>query len=223
MTLPIFYSFRRCPYAIRARLALAYCQCNCEIREVELANKPLALIAASSKATVPVLCLSTGEVLDESLDIMRWAAACGDYRLDSHLENHLDTQALEHHLVDDNDTQFKYWLDRYKYFERYPEQSQQHYWNELAPLLGQLNQHLNANQAGIPSLVAPTPSLIDWAVLPFVRQCYLVDRARFDALAPPELNHWLKVHLRSEHFANVMRKAPFWYAKGDHTYTLLET
>ncbi len=219
MSSPILYSFRRCPYAIRARLALVIGRCNCEVREVKLARKPSALLAVSDKATVPVLCLPNGTVIDESLDIMRWATR----QCESQTEDCLNAQELEHPLVLANDTEFKYWLDRYKYFDRFPEQSQHDYWNKLHPLLETLDQHLLVASTGSIGLLNASPSLIDWAILPFVRQCSLVDQSRFAAQAPARLQQWLKTNLSAEYFVQVMHKAAFWYAEGDPTYNLLET
>ena len=112
MTLPLLYSFRRCPYAMRARLALWGTHVNLELREVVLRDKPPSLLAFSPKATVPVLVLPDGEVIDESLDVMLWALrrhdpegwlAASDGTLDEMLE-----------LIDANDNDFKRNLDRYK-------------------------------------------------------------------------------------------------------------
>src|SRR4051812_30888674 len=111
LTEPILYSFRRCPYAMRARLALAVSETGCEIREVKLRDKPAELIAASPKATVPVLVLPDGEVIDESLEVMRWALRRNDP------ENWLQGDDVA--LIAANDGAFKYHLDRYKYPERH--------------------------------------------------------------------------------------------------------
>jgi glutathione S-transferase len=112
--LPILYSFRRCPYAMRARLALAVSETVCIHREVALSNKPAAMIGASPKATVPVLVLRDGQVLDESLDIMRWALE----RRDPQGWLEADSAAMQA-LIEANDGPFKYHLDRYKYAGRY--------------------------------------------------------------------------------------------------------
>ena len=119
--LPILYSFRRCPYAIRARLALAYAGIAVEIREVALKNKPEQMLAISPKGTVPVLQLPDGRVLEESLDIMHWALAHHDP------EHWLAFDTKAETLIKWNDGDFKYSLDRYKYAARYPEFSQAYY------------------------------------------------------------------------------------------------
>ena len=110
-TLPILYSFRRCPYAMRARLAIAYSNIDVELREVDLGNKPQTMLLISAKATVPVLQLENGRVLDESLDIMLWAIQQND------AEHWLKAASLANAkaLIRVNDERFKYNLDRYKY------------------------------------------------------------------------------------------------------------
>ena len=120
--LPILYTFRRCPYAIRARMALAHAGVAVELREVLLKDKPQAMLDASMKGTVPVLVLPDGEVIDESLDVMRWAQAQADAPWRAP-----DDEAQK--LIADNDGPFKAWLDKYKYADRHPEHTA--YWLSL--------------------------------------------------------------------------------------------
>ncbi len=121
-TTPVLYTFRRCPYAIRARMALEYASITCELREVKLSNKPPAMINISSKGTVPVLQLVDGRVIDESLDIMLWALGQTDP------DHWLDLEKNDgRSLIDVNDQEFTQYLDQYKYFKRYPEHSQLYY------------------------------------------------------------------------------------------------
>ncbi|MDG1904211.1 MAG: glutathione S-transferase N-terminal domain-containing protein [Arenicella sp.] len=216
MTKPILYSFRRCPYAIRTRLALAHNNIDCEVREVELRNKPVSMLQVSSKGTVPVLCLNDGTVIDESVDIMAWAA--------THGHKMLDRSELAHVLVAENDGPFKSGLDRYKYFDRHPEHSQDYYWSKLHPFLETLDQALVSSQTNSRDvfLMTPESSLLDWAIFPFVRQCYFVAPDRFDALQLPRLNSWLHNQLNAAVFIKLMRKRPFWYAEEDASYPLLE-
>ena len=115
--LPILYSFRRCPYAMRARMAIAASGVTVSLREVLLRDKPPELLAASSKATVPVLVLPDGEVIDESLDIMRWALKANDP------QDWLQGADTESEWIQACDGEFKHWLDRYKYADRHPEHS----------------------------------------------------------------------------------------------------
>ena len=197
-------------------MALAYSGLNCVVREVELRNKPQTMLKASSKGTVPVLCLHDGTVIDESIDIMAWAATQDD--------NTLDGGELAHELVADNDGSFKSGLDRYKYFDRYPTHPQEYYWSELHPFLEKLDQALVPSQANPKNLflITAESSLLDWAIFPFVRQCYFVAPDRFDALELPNLSNWLHNQLNAPLFIKLMRKHPFWYAQGDISYPLLE-
>ncbi|MBI5429209.1 MAG: glutathione S-transferase [Nitrosomonadales bacterium] len=204
MPLPILYSFRRCPYAMRARAALIAGAIRVELREVELRDKPAAMLAASPKGSVPVLVLPDGKVIDESLDIMLWAL------------RHHDPQAWlgrdECHLqaalpwVIANDTTFKHDLDRYKYPERFPEQPQSAYRAAGEQFLQQLEQRL----AATPCLLGATYTLADDALLPFVRQFAAVDSDWFADAPYPALRAWLERYTASESFSRVMQKFPVW-------------
>ncbi|MAE51300.1 MAG: glutathione S-transferase [Micavibrio sp.] len=201
-TLPVLYSFRRCPYAMRARLALYYAGIKLELREIVLRDKPASMIKASPKGTVPVLITAKGHVIDESLDIMHHALA----------ENDPDGW-LPHHnkgLIDTNDHIFKKALDRYKYPGRYPDEDCSGARGQCEDFFKTLNQHLTGNRY----LSAPHITLTDMAIFPFIRQCANVDRGWFDALPYPALQQWLDTHLNSDIFAAIMTKYPPW-AEGD--------
>jgi len=192
--LPILYSFRRCPYAIRARLALAYAGIAVEIREVALKNKPEQMLAISPKGTVPVLQLPDGRVLEESLDIMYWALA-------QHDPEHwlaFDTEAET--LIEWNDGDFKYSLDRYKYADRYPEFSQAYYRQQTEPFLIELESRLQHS----PYLCGDYFSLADAAIFPFIRQFSNVDVDWFKSSPYRALNNWLDAALTTELFKSVM-------------------
>lgn len=199
MPLPVLYSFRRCPYAIRARLALRCAQVPVDLIEVALRDKPAAMLALSPKATVPVLHLPDGQVLDQSLDIMRWALAQHDPQGWLTQAPQADMQAL----IDLNDGPFKQLLDRYKYAERHPEKPRSAYRDEavsllLAPLNARLAQHAGLFGDGI--------SLADMAIVPFVRQFAQVDASWFEAAPLPHLRQWLHRHVDGELFQTVMAK-----------------
>ena len=134
--LPILYSFRRCPYAIRARMALHYAGVQVELREILLRDKPASMLAASTKGTVPVLILPEGTVLDESYDVMRWALE--QYDPDGWWSDSLGTKISE--LIQGNDGKFKIHLDHYKYFDRYPEQSMEYYRSQAETFLAILEK-----------------------------------------------------------------------------------
>lgn len=208
--LPILYSFRRCPYAMRARLALAVSEQACELREVVLKNKPPELLAASPKGTVPVLVLPDGQVIDESLDIMRWALARHDpaHWLSPAHATQEDMQAL----IAANDGAFKQHLDRYKYPHRYAQESSGDaagfalkHRSEAAGWLAQLDARL-----GTGWLLGTQASLADMALLPFVRQFAHTDADWFAAQPWPRLQGWLAAFEGSALYAGVMGKHTPW-------------
>ncbi|WP_460949043.1 glutathione S-transferase [Pseudomonas marginalis] len=192
----LLYSFRRCPYAMRARLALRYSGVPVRIVEVSLKAKPAEMLTLSPKGTVPVLSVD-GEVIDESLAIMQWALAQHDP--DNWL---LGGDPVVLALVAENDQGFKYHLDRYKYAERYPEQPMEHYRAEGEVFL----QKLEGLLTGRAYLLADHPSLADMALAPFVRQFAHVDRDWFAAAPYPRLQQWLERFLQSPLFVGVMAK-----------------
>jgi glutathione S-transferase len=190
------YSFRRCPYAMRARMALRYSGVPVDIIEVSLKAKPAEMLAISPKGTVPVLDAG-GRVIDESLEIMRWALAQNDpqdWLLDG------DSRIAE--LIEANDQGFKVQLNRYKYAERYPEQPMEVYRAEGAVYLQKLEALLNDREY----LLADHPSLADIALLPFVRQFAHVDREWFAQTPYVRLQAWLQRFLDSELFTSIMKK-----------------
>jgi glutathione S-transferase len=196
---PVLYSFRRCPYAIRARMALLVSGITCEIREVKLSAKPPELLAVSAKATVPVLVLPDGQVIDEGLDIMRWALAHHDP------ENWLTGDDLA--LITDNDGPFKYHLDRYKYPHRMGADPCQHR-SVCVALLGEVEHRLAANA----NLCGEDRSLTDYAIMPFVRQFAETDRSWWDAQPLPGVQRWLSALCGSQLFAAAMVRHAFWTA-----------
>ena len=191
MTLPILYSFRRCPFAMRARMALLVSGIEFEIREILLRDKPAAMIAASPKATVPVLVLPSGQVIDESLDIMRWA-------LNRHDPEHW-LAGYDAALVAAFDDRFKHHLDRYKYADRHGTDPAEHRAAGLA-LLHQLETRLSASR----HITRDTRAFTDIALMPFVRQFAAVDRPWFDAQPIPQVHRWLAGLIASPLFEQAM-------------------
>jgi glutathione S-transferase len=208
MKYPILYSFRRCPYAMRARLALAASGIKTELREVVLKDKPAELLAVSLKATVPVLQTETGRVIDESIDIMRWALDKRDplnwYQT---LDRRQQIQCDE--LIANNDGDFKYYLDRYKYADRYPEHPESYYREQGEKTLQNLESLLKENGC----LLTEKWTLADIALLPFVRQFALVDKDWFNTAPYPLVRDWLNHFLQSELFTSVMTKYEQWHAE----------
>jgi glutathione S-transferase len=194
---PILYSFRRCPYAMRARLALVASGVRCRLREVKLSAKPQAMLDASPKGTVPVLVLPDGTVIDQSLEIMHWALATSDPA--GWLER--DDPAL----IAANDGLFKQHLDGYKYPDRLGTDASACRAQGLAIL-----RALDGRLAIAGQLCGARPGLADAAILPFVRQFAAVDQAWFDDQALPHLHAWLRAHLASAPFAAVMMRVAPW-------------
>jgi glutathione S-transferase len=195
VTDPILYSFRRCPYAMRARLALLVSDAAFTLREVKLSAKPPEMLAASPKGTVPVLVLSDGTVIDESLDIMRWALGRNDP------ERWLNGDDAG--LIATNDGAFKHHLDRYRYPHRHGSDAGEHRAAALA-LLQPLEERLGHGRY----LCGPTRSLTDAALMPFVRQFAATDLVWFDAQPLPAVQRWLAEQIASPLFGRVMEKAP---------------
>ena len=197
MSEPVLYSFRRCPYAIRARLALAISDTAYALREVELANKPAAMLSASAKGTVPVLVLGDGTVIDESLLIMRWALTRNDP------EGWLQHDDAE--LIARNDGAFEDDLDRYKYPNRHGSNAGVHQKRGLE-FLTMLDARLSISR----QLCGDQPGIADAAILPFVRQFAAVDPEWFAVKPVPHLKGWLAGHLESPLFQAVMARVAPW-------------
>lgn len=206
--LPILYSFRRCPFAIRARMALSYAGIQVELREVQLRNKPDAMLTASSKGTVPVLVTPNASVIDESVDIMRWALAQNDP--ESWLDG--DNAQATQDLVMQCDLNFKTHLDHYKYADRHPQHSKDFYRQQAAVFLSKLEQRLS--QA--PYLMGQHIGFADVAIFPFIRQFAFVDKSWFDQAPYPHLQTWLESFLGSVLFLDVMTKYAPWQESKDH-------
>lgn len=198
---PILYSFRRCPYAMRGRLAVARSGLNVELREIVLRNKPAHMMEISPKGTVPVLLTPMGNVVDESLDIMHYALNRHDP--DEWLAANEETTNF---LIKRNDNEFKKALDRYKYPNRYEGEDCSNMFEKGAEVLEDLNTRLEKNG----SLVEDYDTLADFAIFPFIRQFAHVDKDRFYALPLPHLHRWLKRHLDSDLFKTIMKKYDPW-------------
>jgi glutathione S-transferase len=194
---PVLYSFRRCPYAMRARMALIVSGVPYEHREILLRAKPAAMLAASPKGTVPVLVLADGTVIDQSLDIMRWALAQGD---PERWMRHCDAT-----LIAAFDDRFKHHLDRYKYANRDAVDPQVHRAAGLVRLAG-----LGESLHGQSYLGGATPGFTDIALFPFVRQFAAVDAEWFANDAPATVRAWLAALVASDLFERAMARISLW-------------
>ena len=204
---PCLYSFRRCPYAMRARLGILFAELQVELREITLKNKPPQMLAISPKGTVPVLQLLDGTVIEESREIMIWALAQRDSQGLLNAETLLEANAL----IDKNDNEFKYWLDRYKYADRHIEMSQTEYRQKGEAFLQLLEELLTKN----PYLLGKSVTLADIGIVPFVRQFAHVDRDIFYSLPYPNLQRWLQDWLQHPLFLQAMTKFQPWQEKDD--------
>jgi len=205
LILPVLYSFRRCPYAMRARMALKVSGVAVHLREVVLRDKPQALLECSAKGTVPVLVLANGTVIDESRDIMQWSLRRNDPGQWLPRENE-ERYALMKQLLNSNDFEFKNNLDRYKYSDRYPEKTIEYYRAQGEQFLAMLEGRLNSHQF----LMGDKISMADIGIFPFIRQFANVDRIWFDQSPYPQLQAWLEHFIHSEIFNAVMEKYPPW-------------
>lgn len=201
-SLDCLYSFRRCPYAMRARLGVLFASLQVELREVTLKNKPAQMLAISPKGTVPVLRLADGAVIEESRDIMVWALEQQDP------QGLLDATVLDqaNALIEQNDNAFKYWLDRYKYADRHVEMTQTEYRQRGEAFLQVLESLLESRAY----LLGDAPTIADIGVMPFVRQFAHVDRDVFSQLPYPNLQRWLQGWLAHPLFLQTMIKLPVW-------------
>ena len=200
----LLYSFRRCPYAIRARMALQYTGTTVRLREVVLRDKPAHMLELSPKGTVPILWLSDGTVIDESLDIMLWALGICDP--EGWLPEEGQGRAEVLTLIQRNDGEFKDHLDRYKYASRYEGVDPEEHRVAAEGFLETLEERLHKADF----LAGHARGLADAAIAPFVRQFANTDRNRFDQTPFPRLQAWLANQLSSDLFLSVMKKYPPW-------------
>ncbi len=209
MSRPVLYSFRRCPYAMRARMGIAISGAQVRLREILLRDKPEEMIALSPKGTVPVLEVADGAVIDESLDVMIWALAQHDPEgwLDADSK---DREAMKA-LIDQNDGPFKQDLDRYKYAARYEDAEPEKHRAGGMEFLNALEERLAIH----PFLFGQSRCFADVAIFPFVRQFRIADPVWFDKQALPGVQGWLAMHLEWPVFQSVMKKYPLWKETGD--------
>ena len=202
--LPILYSFRRCPYAMRARFAIKVSELQVELREVKLADKPEQMLSCSAKGTVPVLLLADGTVIEESIDIMQWALAQHDPQ--NWLVKSEDDKKETARLIDFNDNEFKQHLDHYKYADRYPDKPIEFFREQAEVFLKILEENLNKSKY----LINDNITLADIAILPFIRQFAYVDKNWFDRSSYIKCQSWLDECLKKPLFNKIMQKYPCW-------------
>ena len=213
---PILYTFRRCPYAMRARFAIRSSQIIVEVREIKLQEKPTKFLKTSPKGTVPVLITQYGEILEESLDIINWALSINDphkWLGKGRLKN---SEIIK--LLDDLETKFKTNLDKYKYPNKFPGVDQYSFRDKNLCFLRKLNFYLKKNK----SLNCEYLSLLDYVVFPFIRQFRDVDQEWFNKLNLNFLNKWINQIIDSEDFSSIMKKYKKWEPNDIPIYTNFE-
>ena len=200
--LPILYSFRRCPYAMRARMAIHISGQKCELREVLLRDKPPSMLEYSAKGTVPVLILQDDKVIDESLDVIDWALNLND---PDDWQRSKDTEKTKE-LIKINDGEFKYHLDRYKYSKRYDNEDPEFHKKKCLKFIESINNELNNSKY----IFDDNISYADIVVLPFIRQFRIADIEWFDSLPYDNLKNWLSNFLDSSLLNSSMKKYDLW-------------
>ncbi len=200
--LPILYSFRRCPYAMRARMAIHISGQRCELREVLLRDKPPSMLEYSAKGTVPVLILQDGKVIDESLDVIDWALNLND---PDDWQRSKDKEKTKE-LIKINDGEFKYHLDRYKYSKRYDNEDPEFHRKKCLKFIESINNELNNSEY----IFDDNISYADIVLLPFIRQFRIADIEWFDSLPYDNLKRWLSSFLGSSLLNSIMKKYDLW-------------
>ncbi len=213
--IPVLYSFRRCPYAMRARMALVYSRINCIVREVDLKNKPEDLLRASTKATVPVLQFNTDFIFEESIDIVKYAFIRSNPG--GIVEHNRKKQFKIQSLIASNDQNFSLLLRKYKYHENHPEEPQEYYREQIEQLFLKDYEEMLTGQ----DFLFSNLTTADFAIFPFIRQFALVDDGWFFNSKYKNLIKWVKHFNESEEFENiVMAKYKVW-ERGDKEQYLL--
>ena len=207
MRTDILYSFRRCPYAIRARWALLICEIKVEIREVDLKNKPLEFINISKTKTVPILVKTNKEVIEESLDIIIWALSESKKKQikNFYIPSSKEEEILE--MISENDNGFKYHLDRFKYSARFKASEEDFHFIEAAKFIKKWNKKLKQSRW----LIGDNPSIADWCIWPFVRQFKIAceSQKKTNYFGDP-IKEWLENFENHKHFKKLMHKYAKW-------------
>ena len=206
----ILYSFRRCPYAIRARWALRESLVKVELREVDLKNKPVDLIKNSQNKTVPLLILKNGEIIEESLDIILWTLSNSKKSdLKKYFPNNLKEEILN--IIRENDQEFKFHLDRFKYASRFDEKDKDYHFYEAQNIIKNWNFLLKDKLKKNFWLVGENETIADWCVWPFVRQFKIAcEHQKIDNQFDDPMIRWLNYFEKNNNYKDVMNKYEIW-------------
>ena len=215
MTNDILYSFRRCPYAIRVRWALLICQIKVEIREIDLKNKPLDFLNKSKTKTVPILIKKNSEVIEESLEIILWALA--ELKNENIKKIYFPDGKREDiiGIINENDNEFKYHLDRFKYATRYQNINEEFHFSEAIKFIEKWNELLAENKY----FFGDNPTIADWCIWPFVRQFKIAcnSQKRTNYFEPP-IKSWLDSFENNIRFKSLMYKYKLWEKNSSRDY-----
>tara|TARA_Y100001968_G_C19353146_1_gene715776 strand:+ start:45 stop:710 length:666 start_codon:yes stop_codon:yes gene_type:complete len=204
----ILYSFRRCPYAIRARWSILNTGVKVTLREIDLKKKPKELFDLSPKGTVPVLVTNTGIIIDESIDIMLWAL-----KKSSRVNHIKGNEEAIFDLIKENDKVFKYHLDRFKYSSRYDQSKRDLHRREAMNILYKWNKMISISNEDSKKycLISDKESIADWALWPFVRQYKIADPIVFEEdIKLSNINNWLDFYIKNPLFKLLMKKVVPW-------------
>ena len=214
----ILYSFRRCPYAIRARWALRESLVKVELREVDLKNKPVDLIKNSQNKTVPLLILKNGEIIEESLDIILWTLSNSKKSdLKKYFPNNLKEEILN--IISENDQEFKFHLDRFKYASRFDEKDKDYHFYEAQNIIKNWNLLLKDKPKKNFWLVGENETIADWCIWPFVRQFKIAcEHQKIDNHFDDSMIRWLNYFEKNNNYKDVMNKYEIWNQSSKVSY-----
>ncbi len=206
----ILYSFRRCPYAIRARWAIKICEFKVELREIDLRNKPEHFNQISKSKTVPLLILDSKTIIEESLDIILWSLENAKNSLkEKYFNNYLKDEILE--IINENDSQFKYHLDRFKYSSRYNKEEKMHHFSKAYNYITKWNKLINKKSSSNYWLIGDQETIADWSIWPFVRQFKIACKnEKILNYFEPNIKSWLYNFENHKNFKDVMYKYNVW-------------
>ena len=215
MTTDILYSFRRCPYAIRVRWALLICELKVEIREIDLKNKPLDFLNKSKTKTVPILIKKNNEVIEESLEIILWALSESSKQNVKLIYFPDDKKEDIFKIIDENDNEFKFHLDRFKYAARYQDSNEEFHFRKAIIFINKWNELLAENKY----FFGDNPTIADWSIWPFVRQfkiaCESQKRTNY---LKPSIKNWLDSFENNIKFRSLMYKYELWAPNSGKNY-----
>jgi len=211
----ILYSFRRCPYAIRVRWALLICEIKVEIREIDLKNKPLDFLNNSKTKTVPILVKKNSEVIEESLEIILWAISESNKENIELIYFPVNRKEDIFKIIDENDNEFKFHLDRFKYAARYQDSNEEFHFKKAIKFIERWNELLAENKY----FFGDKPTIADWSIWPFVRQFKIAceSQKRINYLEPP-IKKWLNSFENSRKFKSIMYKYELWESNSRKNY-----